>query len=84
MFSKFKRQIVEGKATDNLEDLLQQTRLNVDVVLHNGPAPFEPTLTERTTEWYAMRIIPGSGLLILIGILLYGTFNRKMLNFSKE
>jgi len=84
MFSKFKRQIVEGKATDNLEDLLQQTRLNIDVVLNNAPAAFEATLPERTTEWYAMRIIPVSGLLILIGILLYGTLNRKMLNFSKE
>lgn len=83
MFSKFKRQIVEGKAADNLEDLLQQTRLNIDVVLNNSPA-FEPALPERTTEWYAMRIIPVSGLLILIGILLYGTFSRKMLNFSKE
>jgi len=84
MFSKFKRQIVEGKSTDNLEDLLQQTRLNIDVVLNNAPAAFEATLPERTTEWYAMRIIPGSGLLIVIGILLYGTFSRKMLNFSKE
>jgi hypothetical protein len=83
MFSKFKRQIVEGKATDNLEDLLQQTRLNIDVVLNNSPA-FEPTLPERTTEWYAMRIIPVSGLLILIGILLYGTLSRKMLNFVKD
>jgi hypothetical protein len=84
MFSKFKRQIVEGKSTDNLEDLLQQTRLNIDVVLNNGPASFEPTLPERTREWYAMRIIPGSGFLILIGILLFGTFNRKMLHFRKE
>ena len=76
MFSKFKRQIIEGKATDNLEELLQRTMLNVDVVLNNAPASLETTLPERTTEWYAMRIIPGSGLLILVGILLYGSLNR--------
>jgi hypothetical protein len=83
MFSKLKHQIVEGRATDNLEDLLQQTRLNVDVVLNNSPASFETTPAP-TSEWYAMRIIPGAGLLILIVILLFGTFNRKMLRLRKE
>jgi hypothetical protein len=76
MFSKLKRQIVESKATDNLEDLLRQTSLNIDVVRNNSPASIEPTWPERTTKWYAMRIIPGSALLILIGILLYSTFQQ--------
>jgi len=84
MFSKLKRQIVESKATNNLEDVLQQTRQNIDVVLNNSPASFEPTWPERTTKWYAMRIIPGSALLILIGILLYSTFQRKIARSGKS
>jgi len=78
-FSKLKHQIVEGKATDNLEELLGQTRLNIDVVRNNSPVSFEPGL-ERTTEWYAMRIIPALGLLTFIGIL----FNRKALRLRNE
>jgi hypothetical protein len=84
MFSKLKHQVVESRATDNLEALLQQTRLNVDVVLNNSPASSEPTLQERSTEWNAMRIISGSALVILIGILLFGTLNRKVLRLTKE
>jgi hypothetical protein len=84
LFSKFKHQIVEGRATDDLKDLLRQTSLNIDVVRNNSPASFEPTWPERTTKWYAMRIIPGSALLILIGILLYSNFQRKMARSGKS
>jgi hypothetical protein len=84
MFSKLKHQIVESKATNNLEDLLQQARQNIGVVLNNSAASFEPTWPERTTKWYAMRIIPGSALLILIGILLYSNFQRKMARSGKS
>jgi hypothetical protein len=83
MFSKLKHQIVEGRATDNLEDLLQRTRLNIDVVLGNSPASFQSAVQERS-EWNAMRIISGSGLIILIGILLFGALNRKVLRFRKQ
>jgi hypothetical protein len=75
--SKFKHKIVEGKAIDELNRLLRQTMLNVDVVLSNSSPRFEPTLTQRISEWRALRIVFPLMLLIVIGIALYLTFRWK-------
>jgi hypothetical protein len=76
--SKFKHTIVEGRATGDLNRLLRQTTLNIDVVLNNSSPSFEPTLTQRISEWRALRIISWLVLLIVIGITLCFTFRRKM------
>jgi hypothetical protein len=78
LFSKFKHKIVEGRATDDLNRLLRQTRLNVDVVLNNSSLRVEPTLTQRISEWPARQIISSSMLLVVFGIPLYFTLRRKM------
>jgi hypothetical protein len=75
--SKFKHRIVEGRATDDLNRLLRQTVLNVDVVLNNSSPPFQLTLTQRLSEWRALRVIFSLMLLLVIGIGLYFTFRRK-------
>jgi len=77
-FSKFKHKIVEGRATEGLKSLLEQTRLNLDVVLNNSSPSFEPTLTLRISESRALRIISWLVLLKLIGTAFYFTFRRKM------
>jgi hypothetical protein len=84
LFSKLKHQIAEDRATDNLEALLRQTRLNIDLKLNNPSSSFEPTFTQPVSERNVLQILAWSGLLILIGILIYGTFNRKTLRFRKE
>jgi len=81
-FSKFKHKIVEGRATEDLKTLLGQTRLNLDVVLSNSSASFEPTLTQRMSESRALRIIFWIVLLNVIGTAFYFTFRRKMPRFG--
>jgi hypothetical protein len=76
--SKFKHRIVEGRATDDLNRLLRQTMLNIDVVLSNSSPSFEPTLTQRISEWRVLRIIFSLMLLVVIGIGLYFTLRRKV------
>jgi hypothetical protein len=83
LFSKLKHQIVEGRATDDLKDLLRQTRLNIDFVSNNSSPSFEPNLPQRPTEWSVLQITPATVLLIVIGILLYFTLRRKMPRFRK-
>jgi len=39
-FSKFKHKIVEGRATEDLKNLLGQTRLTLHVVLNNSSPSF--------------------------------------------
>jgi hypothetical protein len=77
-FSEFKHKIVEGRATEELKNLLGQTRLNLDVVLNNSSPSFEPTLTQRISESRGLRIIFWLVLLIVIATAFYFTFRRKM------
>ena len=77
-FSKFKHRIVEGRATDDLKNLLGQTRTNVDVVLNNSLPSFQPTLTQRLSEWRMLRIVLWLALLTPVGITVYLAFRRKM------
>ena len=77
-FSKFKHKIVEGRATEDLKNLLGQTRLNIDVVVSNSSPSFERTLTERISESRALQIISWLVLLKVIGTAFYFTFRRKM------
>ena len=82
-FSKLKHRIVEGRATEDLKNLLGQTRLNLDVVLNNSSPSFEPTLTQRIGESRALRIISWLVLLKAIGIAFYFTFKRTMPRFTR-
>ena len=83
-FSKFKHEIVEGRATDDLKNLLGQTRLNLDVVLNNSSPSFEPTLTQPMTgSPFVLQIIRWLLLLTVIGTLLYFTLRRKMPRFRR-
>jgi hypothetical protein len=83
-FSKFKHEIVEGRAIDNLKNLLGQTRLNLDVVLNNSSPSFEPTLTQpRTGSPFVLQIIRWLLLLTVIGALLFFTLRRKMSRFRR-
>ena len=83
-FSKFKHEIVEGRATDNLKDLLRQTMLNIDIVLNNSTPSFEPPLTQPMTgSPFVLQIIPWSVLLTAIGTLLFFTLRRKMSRFRR-
>jgi hypothetical protein len=77
-FSKFKHKIVEGRATEDLKNVLGQTRLNIDVVLSNSSPSFERTLTQRISESRALQIISWLVLLKVIGTAFYFTFRRKM------
>ena len=76
--SKFKRKIVEGRATEDLKHLLGQTRLNIDAVLNNPSPSFEPTLTQQIIASRALRIFFWLVLLIVIGTAFNFTFRRKM------
>jgi hypothetical protein len=76
-FSKFKHRIVEGRATEDLKNLLGQTRLNLDVVLNNSSPSFQPTLIQRISESRVLRIIALLVLLKMIGSAFYLTFRRK-------
>jgi len=67
-FSKFKHKIVEGGAVEDLQKLLEQTRLNIDVVLNNSSPSFEPTLTQRIIDSRALRIFFWLVLLIVVVI----------------
>jgi hypothetical protein len=78
MFRKFKREIVEGRATNDLNRLLRQTMLNIDVVVNNSSPSFEPTLIQRVSEWPALRIIFWLALLKMVGMAFYFAFRRKM------
>jgi hypothetical protein len=77
-FSQFKHKIVEGRVKGDLKNLLGQTRLNLDVVVSNSSPSVEPTLAQRIRDWRALRIVSWLVLLIVIGIALYCTFQRKM------
>jgi hypothetical protein len=77
-FSKFKHKIVEGRATEDLKNLLGQTRLNLDVMLSSSSPSFEPTLTQRILESRALRIISWLVLLKVMGTAFYLTFRRKI------
>ena len=78
LFSKFKHEIVGGRATDHLNRLLRQTVLNIGVVVNNSSPSCEPTLTQRISEWPVLRIIFWLVLIKVIGIAFYFMFRRKM------
>jgi hypothetical protein len=82
-FSKFKHKIVERRATEDLRNLLGQTRLNLDVVLNSSSPSFEPTLTQRISESRVLWIISWLLLLKVIGTAFYFTFRRKMPRFRR-
>jgi hypothetical protein len=82
-FSSFKHELVERRLTTDLKELLRQTRLNVDAVLDDSSAPFEPTSIQPISESFPMHIITWCTLLILIGIL-YCAFHGKMPRFRKD
>ena len=50
-FSNFKHNVVESEATDNLRDLLQQTRTNVDAAL-STPSASPPQSRYRIVGWF--------------------------------
>ena len=77
-FSKFKHKIVEGRATEDLKNLLGQTRLNLDVVLNNSSPSFQPTLIQGISESRVLRIIALLVLLKVIGSAFYLMFGRRM------
>ena len=77
-FSRFKHEIVEGRATADLNRLLQQTRLNIDGLVNGASPSFEPTFTQRVNEWPALRFISWLVFLIMIGIALHFIFRRKI------
>jgi hypothetical protein len=77
-FTKIKHQVVEGRATEDLKNLLGQTRLNLDAVLSNSSPAFQPTLTQRISESRVLRTIFLFGLLILIARIARFTFGWKM------
>lgn len=83
-FSNFKHGIVEGRAIDNLKDLLGRTMLNIDVVLNNSSPSFEPPLTQSMTgSPFVLQIIPWSVLFTVIGTLLFFTLRRKGSRFRR-
>ena len=84
LFSNFKHQIVEGRAIREVNDLLGQTRLNVDVVVNNSSLSSQPTWAERSTQTpFILRILGWSVLFKLIGTLLFFKFRSKLPRFRK-
>jgi hypothetical protein len=77
-FSKFKHKIVEGRATEDLRNLLGQTRINLDVVLNNSAPSLAPTFTQRIVEMPVLRIVSWLVLLTAIGKALSFTVRRKL------
>src|SRR4029453_133108 len=77
-FTKIKHQVVEGRAREDLKNLLGQTRLNLDAVLSNSSPSFQPTLTQQISESRVLRTIFWLGLLIVIGRIARFTFGWKM------
>ena len=83
-FSKFKHRMVEGRATDGLNRLLRETRLNTNVVLNNSSPSLEQSSTQEIAESpFVLQIIPWLILLKIIGILLYFILRRKMPRFRR-
>jgi hypothetical protein len=66
-FSKFKHQIVEGRATEYLKNLLGQTRINLDALVDNSSPSSSPTWAQRISESSVLRTLSWLLLLILIG-----------------
>jgi hypothetical protein len=77
-FSKFKHKIVEGRATEDLRNLLGQTRTNLDVVLNNSAPSLAPTFAQRVIEMPVLRIVSWLVLLTVIGKALSFAVRRKM------
>jgi hypothetical protein len=77
-FSKFKHKIVEGRATEDLRNLLGQTRTNLDVVLNNSAPSLAPTFAQRIIEMPVLRIVSWLVLLTVIGKALSFAVRRKM------
>jgi hypothetical protein len=77
-FSKFKHKIVEGRVTEDLRDLLRQTRINLDVVLNNSAPSLAPTFAQRIVEMPVLRIVSWLVLLTVIGKALSFKVRRKM------
>lgn len=50
-FSKFKHKLVESEALDNLEDLLQQTRANIEASPVERPVSVHRPTSERLLAW---------------------------------
>ena len=78
-FSKFKHRIVEGRATEDLEGLLGQTRINLDVMRNNSSLSVQQTLIQGNSKSRVLRIIALLALLKMIGSALYLTFRRRKL-----
>jgi hypothetical protein len=76
-FSKFKHKIVAARATEDLKNLLGQTRMNLDVVLNNSSPSLGPTLAQQITERPVLRIIFWLVLVIVIGKALSFTVRGK-------
>ena len=77
-FSKFKHKIVAARATEDLKNLLVQTRINLDVVLNNSSPSVAPALVQRISDKPVLRIIVWLVLLFLIAKAFSFTFRRKM------
>jgi hypothetical protein len=77
-FTKIKHRVVEGRATEDLKNLLGQTRLNLDAVLSNSSPSFQPTVTQQISEGRVLRTIFLLGLLILITRIARFTLGWKM------
>jgi hypothetical protein len=76
-FSKFKHNVVGTRAIQDLQNLLGQTRINLDVVLNNSSLSIPPTLAQRITAWPMLRTISLLVLLIVIGKALSFTVRRQ-------
>jgi len=77
IFSKFKHRIVEARATEDLQNLLGQTRINLDVVLHNSSLSSAPTFAPGISGRPLLRIVSWLLLLLAIATAFSFTVRRK-------
>ena len=79
LFRNFKHQIVEGRAINEVRDLLGQTRQNADVLVKNSSLSSE----RMPQSPFLLRMLGWSLMFKLIGTLVFFKFRRKLPRFRK-
>jgi hypothetical protein len=67
-FSNFKHRVVESEALDDLRDLMQQTRSNVDVAISNVPTVPESNSGHRFVGWF--KTLPRTARWLLVALII--------------